>query len=146
MVIGLIAIGTTIAWQAGSLTARLRVRAAAAVLVSDLRVVQARAMAERRPGRAHGLQFEVDSDQYLVVVRDGAAVTLSQIRRLPAGVRVTYAKFGGAPATAALFGGTSLFGAPSGGGTVTLTSNRVMLCVRLLPATGRIRVAQQGCP
>ena len=144
--IGLSAIVAVFVWQAGSLMVRLRVRAAAVVLVSDLRTVQARAIAERRPDRSHGLQFQVGSDRYLVVVHDGASVTLSQVRQLPAGVRTTYARFGGNTSTAALFGGTSLFGAPSGGGTVTLTGNRVRICVRLLPATGRIRVSQQGCP
>ncbi len=143
---GLVGAVAALTWQAGSLAARLRVRAAGVVLVSDLRAAQARAIAERRAGRAHGLQFLVGSDRYLVVVRDGPVATQSQERRLPGGVRVTYARFGGSVPTAALFHGASLFGAPSGGGTVTLASGRVQLCVRLLPATGRIRVAALGCP
>lgn len=144
--IGLGAIVAVFVWQAGSLTVRLRVRAAAVVLVSDLRTVQARAVAERRSDRAHGLQFLVGGDRYLVVVRDGSVATQSLERRLPPGVRVTFARFGGSVPTAALFHGASLFGAPSGGGTVTLASGPARLCVRLLPATGRIRVAATECP
>ncbi|OLD49448.1 MAG: hypothetical protein AUI83_12205 [Armatimonadetes bacterium 13_1_40CM_3_65_7] len=144
--IGLIAVVAAIVWQAGSLTARLRVRAAATALVSDLRAAQALAMAERRPRRAHGLQFEPGSDRYFIVVRDESTTTQSRLRRLPDGVRVTYARFGGAVPTAALFNGVSLFGAPSGGGTVTLANGQARWCVRLLPATGRIRVAAVGCP
>lgn len=145
VVIGLSVIAAGMVWQAGSLTARFRVRAAAVALVSDLRAAQARAIAERRSQRAHGLQFEVGSDRYLIVVRDGSAVSSRQERGMP-GVRVTYARFGGSVPTEALFHGASLFGAPSGGGTVTLASGEVRLCVRLLPATGRIRVASRGCP
>src|SRR5207253_5384570 len=103
----------TCAFRSGSLTARLRVRAAATALVSDLRAAQALAMAERRPRRAHGLQFEPGSDRYFIVVRDESTTTQSRLRRLPDGVRVTYARFGGAVSTAALFNGVSLFGAPS---------------------------------
>ncbi len=136
----------SIIWQAGSLAARLRLRSAAVTLVSDLRAAQARAMAERQPARVHGLEFQVGSDRYLVVVRDGPAMSMRQERRLPGGVRVTYARFGGSVPTAAQFHGVSLFGAPSGGGTVTLASGAVRVCVRLLPATGRIRVAGAGCP
>lgn len=143
--LGLAAVVAAIVWQAGSLAASLRLRSAAVTLLSDLRTAQARAMAERNPARAHGVQFQVDSDQYLMVEREGATVITSQVRRLPAGVHVTYARFGGATPTAALFDGTSLFGAPSGGGSVTLAGDRMKLCVRLLPATGRIRIARLGC-
>src|SRR5207247_7097427 len=86
------------------------------------------------------------SDRYFIVVRDESTTTQSRLRRLPDGVRVTYARFGGAVSTAALFNGVSLFGAPSGGGTVTLANGQARWCVRLLPATGRIRVAAVGCP
>ncbi len=144
--IGLFGAVAALTWQVGPLAARLRVRAATTVLVSDLRAAQARAMAERRAGRAHGLQFLIDRDRYLVVVRDGSTVTSQQERRLPGGVRITYARFGGSVPTAALFHGVSLYGAPSGGGTVTVASSNVRLCVRVLPATGRIRVANTGCP
>src|SRR5438128_342072 len=92
----LVTVVAAIVWQAGSLTARLRVRAAATALVSDLRAAQALAMAERRSGRAHGLQFEPGSDRYFIVVRDDSTTTQSRLRRLPDGVRVTYARFGGA--------------------------------------------------
>lgn len=146
MVLSIAALMAAIVWQAGSLVTRVRLRAAAVTLVSDLRAAQARAMAERRSTRAHGLEFLLGSNRYLLVVRDGPAVASRRERRLPSGVRVTYARFGGAPATAALFHGVSLFGAPSGGGTVTLASGGKRLCVRVLPATGRIRVAASGCP
>jgi hypothetical protein len=45
-----------------------------------------------------------------------------------------------------MFSGLSLFGAPSGAGTVTLQGGGSRLCVRVLPATGRIRVGASGCP
>jgi len=145
-VVGLFSAIALLTWQVGPLSARLRVRAATAVVVSDLRAAQARAMAERRAGRAHGLQFLVGRERYLIVVRDGPAVASQQERRLPGGVRITYARFGGGVPTAALFHGVSLYGAPSGGGTVTVASGAARLCVRVLPATGRIRVAALGCP
>jgi len=146
VVLSIAALMAAIVWQAGSLVTRVRLRAAAVTLVSDLRAAQARAMAERRSARAHGLEFLVGSDRYLLVVRDGSAAASRRERRLPSGVRVTYARFGGNLPTVALFHGVSLFGAPSGGGTVTLASGAVRLCVRLIPATGRIRVAASGCP
>lgn len=146
MALSVAALMAAIVWQAGSLVTRVRLRAAAVTLVSDLRAAQARAMAERRSARAHGLQFQPGSDYYLIVVREGGSVSRTRERRFPPGVRVTYARFGGAPPTAALFHGLSLFGAPSGGGTVTLASGGKRLCVRVLPATGRIRVAASGCP
>ncbi len=146
MVLSIAALMAAIVWQAGSLVTRVRLRAAAVTLVSDLRAAQARAMAERRSARAHGLEFRVGSDRYLIVVQDDSVVAQGQERRMPPGVLVTYARFGGSIPTAALFHGTSLFGAPSGGGTVTLASGGVRLCVRLIPATGRLRVANRGCP
>ncbi len=134
------------AWQAGSLADRLRVRAAATIVVAELRAGQARAMAERRPTVAHGVRFPAGSAHYQVVVRDGSRLLASRDRPLPPGVRIAYARFGGALPDEALFHGRSLFGAPSGGGTVTLAAGQVRVCVRLLPATGRIRVATTGCP
>lgn len=103
-------------------------------------------MAERRAAVAHGVRFPPGAGVYQVVVREGSRLLVSRDRPLPAGVRITYARFGGAVPDEALFHGRSLFGAPSGGGTVTLAAGRMRLCVRLLPATGRIRVTTIGCP
>jgi hypothetical protein len=133
-------------WPATSLADRLRARAAATVVVADLRASQARAMASRQATVAHGLRFAPGSDRYQIVVRDGSRVVSAAKRMLPAGARISYVRFGGSVPEEALFHGRSLFGAPSGGGTVTVTAGRARVCVRVLPATGRIRVAAAGCP
>jgi len=101
---------------------------------------------ERLPDRAHGIEFPASKDRYVVAVQDDLARTPVKVHNLPSSVRITYAVFGGADPSSVWFTGTSLLGAPSGGGTVTFTSNGVQLCVRVLPATGRIRLAQTGCP
>jgi len=61
-------------------------------------------------------------------------------------VRITFARFGGTNSSTVLFTGVSWFGAPSGGGTVTLARGAVRICVRVMPATGRTRITRSGCP
>lgn len=136
----------TIIWLVQPLQSRLALRAAAATLVGDVRLVQARAIAEREPDRRHGIEFRPVESRYLLFVRQGPSTTVVREQRLPPRVRLTYARFGGGAPTMVFFTGVSLFGAPSGGGTVTLSSGSARLCVRLLPATGRVRVANTGCP
>lgn len=136
---------TMLVWHSQRLTDSLSLRSAAVTLVADLRAAQAKAMAERRPDRRHGLEFRVGADRYAVVVQEGNLRLLVREQRLPSRVRITHARFGGIPA-AVVFTGVSLYGAPSGGGTVTLTSGRARLCVRVLPATGRPRVSRANCP
>jgi hypothetical protein len=60
-------------------------------------------------------------------------------------VDITYARFGGVPSLV-MFTGVSLLGAPSGGGTVTLAAGSAVLCIRVQPATGRVRVDDARCP
>lgn len=132
-------------WQARPLADRIALRAAAVELVSELRAAQARAMAEREPDRAHGIEFPAEGDRYVPFVRSGSARAPLRQHHLPARVRITYAKFGGVP-DLVMFTGVSLLGAPSGGGTVTLRAGGAVLCVRVLPATGRIRIANTNCP
>lgn len=146
VVCGIAGIVAGIVWLADPLAGRLALRAAAATLVTDLRVVQARAIAERDPARAHGVQFFPGRTHYLIITRTDGLVAPLRERRLPPRVRVRYARFGGVTPSTVIFTGVSLFGAPSGGGTVTLTAGTATLCVRLAPATGRIRVANTGCP
>lgn len=125
---------------------RLALRAAAAGIVSELRTAQARSIGERNPDRAYGVEFAAGGDRYTLFIRTGRVRTTIRTHRLPPRVRVTYARFGGSPVRSVMFSGVSLLGAPSGGGTVTLASGTARLCVRLLPATGRVRVAGTGCP
>jgi len=146
VVLGIIAIVAAIGWQGQALRARYALRSAATQLIADLRAAQNRAIGERLPDRAHGIEFPASKDRYVVAVQDDLARTPVKVHNLPSSVRITYAVFGGADPSSVWFTGTSLLGAPSGGGTVTFTSNGVQLCVRVLPATGRIRLAQTGCP
>lgn len=146
VVAGIVAILAVAAlWQVGSLADRLALRSAAANLVSDLRLAQSAALAERDPDRAHGVEFPADGDRYVTFVRVGPERTPIRNQRLPARVRISYARFGGI-SDLVMFTGVSLFGAPSGGGTVTFSAGSAVLCVRVQPATGRIRVADSGCP
>ncbi|HEU5299788.1 MAG TPA: prepilin-type N-terminal cleavage/methylation domain-containing protein [bacterium] len=136
---------TGLAVRTGPLGGRLALRAAAAELVGQLRGAQARALGEREPDRAHGLEFPAAGDRYVLFVRSGGVRATVRTHHLPPQVRITYARFGGSPRMV-MFTGVSLLGAPSGGGTVTLASGAARLCVRVLPATGRVRVAAAGCP
>ncbi|MGH2348631.1 MAG: prepilin-type N-terminal cleavage/methylation domain-containing protein [bacterium] len=147
VVLGILGVVFAFTWSAaGSLARRLALRAAGTVLVSELRAAQARAIAEHRSGRSHGIAFAVGADRYTVIVREGSRRTPGRVVRLPSGVRTTYARFGGGSPQTAMFSASSLFGAPSGAGTVTLQAGGSRLCVRVVPATGRIRVANTGCP
>jgi Tfp pilus assembly protein FimT len=147
VVLGILGVVLTFTWSAaGPLMRRLALHSAASVLLSELRAAQARAIAEHRPGRSHGIAFAVGSDHYTIIVREGSRRVPGRVVRLPSGVRTTYARFGGGSPQTAMFSGTSLFGAPSGAGTVTLHAGGSRLCVRVVPATGRIRVASTGCP
>lgn len=146
VVVGLLAGLTGVIWQAQPLLARIALRAATATLVADLRLTQARAMAERRPDRGHGIEFIPGSSRYNIFTRIGSVATVTRDHRLHHSVRLTYARFGGGTPSSVFFTGVSLFGAPSGGGTVTLSAGSARLCVRVLPATGRIRVSNIGCP
>jgi len=146
VVLMLVAAAGAMLWRLHPLASRLALQAAASEIASDLRVAQARSLGERDPDRAHGLTLPVGSDRYAVVVRAGGIVVPVGTRVLPPGVRITYARFGGATPATVLFTGTSWFGAPSGGGTVTLASGTARLCVRLMPATGRTRLTRTGCP
>ncbi len=132
-------------WQGRPLADRMALRSAASGLVSDLRTAQAAALAEHDADRAHGVEFPADGNRYVTFVRIGAERTPVREQRLPARVRISYARFGGIPGLV-MFTGVSLFGAPSGGGTVTFTAGGATLCVRVQPATGRIRVTDSGCP
>jgi len=133
-------------WLAQPLLERIALRTAAVTLIADLRLVQARAMAERQPDRGHGIEFPAGGSRYNIFTRTGSVATVVREQRLHDRVRLTYAHFGGATPTSVFFTGVSLFGAPSGGGTVTLTAGGARLCVRVLPATGRIRVSNTSCP
>lgn len=146
VVLGIAMIVLALTWRSDPLGGRLALRSAAALLVSDLRLAQARAIVERDPARAHGLEISPGSDRYVVFVREGAVQRIVRAQRLPSRVRITYARFGGAATTAVLFTGVSLFGAPSGGGTVTLSAGSARLCIRVAPATGRVRVSNTNCP
>ncbi len=146
VVLSVMAITTALIWRSGPLGSRLALRAAAAELAGDLRAVQARAMAERDPERAHGIEFPPEGDRYVLVVSTGLIRTAISIRRLRPGVHVTYARFGGPEPSIVSFSTASLYGAPSGGGTVTFAGGNARLCVRLLPATGRVRVTSTDCP
>lgn len=146
VVVGVIAVVAALGWHADPLAARLALRAAASTLAGNLRAAQARAMAERRNDRAHGIEIRPGSDRYVVFVREGTVRVPLREERLPLRVRITYARFGGSPPTIVMFTGVSLLGAPSGGGTVTLASGGARLCVRVAPATGRVRVAATNCP
>jgi hypothetical protein len=146
VVLGIAASTGLLVLVAGPLQGRLALRAAAAEIVGELRAAQARSIAGRDPDRAYGVVFTVGGDRYAVIMRDGGQQTVLRTRSLPPRVRITYARFGAGPPGTVLFGGVSLFGAPSGGGTVTLEAGPARLCVRVLPATGRVRVAADGCP
>lgn len=146
IVIGLAASLLGVVWLAHPLLSRVALRSAAMTLVADLRLVQARAIAEREPDRRHGIEFRPEASCYLVFIRSGSTTTVVREQRLPARVRLTHARFGGSPSSAVFFTGVSLFGAPSGGGTVTLRAGSAHLCVRVMPATGRIRVSNTSCP
>lgn len=132
-------------WQVRPLADRLALRAAAVRLVEDLRDAQARAIAEREPTRAHGIEFPADGLRYITFVQTDAARSPTREQRLHPRVRITYARFGGAPSLV-MFTGVSLLGAPSGGGTVTFSAGGAVLCVRVQPATGRARIDDVGCP
>jgi prepilin-type N-terminal cleavage/methylation domain-containing protein len=132
-------------WQVRPLGDRLALRAAAVRLVGDLRGAQARALAERDPARGHGVAFPPDGARYFLYIQTDAVRSTVREQRLHPRVRITYARFGGMP-DAVMFTGVSLLGAPSGGGTVTLSAGSARLCVRVQPATGRARLDDAGCP
>lgn len=146
VVVGIVAVVSALAWNAHALRVRLDLRAAAMELLADLRAAQARAIGERVPDRAHGIEFPAGGDRYVLVVQDAQTRTPARVRMLPSRVRITHAQFGGVDPSSVWFTGVSLLGAPSGGGTVTFSGGGVQVCVRVLPATGRIRLAQTGCP
>ena len=146
VVAGLLAGLTGIIWLAQPLLARVALRSAAVTLVADLRLTQARAITERQADRSHGIDFMGDGSRYSIFTRTGADTTVVREQRLPARVRLIYARFGGSMPSGVFFTGVSLFGAPSGGGTVTLAAGGARLCVRVLPATGRLRISNTGCP
>lgn len=146
VVVGIAAIVMGIVWLSEPWASRLALHAAARLLVSDLRTAQARAIADHQGDRGYGVVIRPGADRYLIFVREGQMRTPLVERRLPHRIRITYARFGGSEPTEVLFTGVSLFGAPSGGGTVTLTSGRARVCVRVMPATGRVRVAGTTCP
>jgi hypothetical protein len=146
IVAGLVAGLTGTVWLVQPLLARIALRTAAGTLVSELRSVQARAIAERHPERGHGIEFPADGSRYNIFTRTGSTTIIVREQRLPDRVRLTHARFGGGTPSSVFFTGVSLFGAPSGGGTVTLTAGDARLCVRVMPATGRIRVSNIACP
>lgn len=146
VVLGIATITGALIWQSQPLGSQLALRAAAVGLVGDLRAMQARGIRERDPDRAYGVEFPPEADRYVLVVQAGQVRTPLRVHHLPPGVRITYARFGGTDPSRVLFSGVSLFGAPSGGGTVTFTGRAGSLCVRLMPATGRARVASVDCP
>jgi type II secretory pathway pseudopilin PulG len=132
-------------WQVRPLADRLALRAAAARLIGDVRDAQARALAERDPGRAYGIEFAADGQRYVTFIQAGGVRSATREERLHHRVRITRARFGGIPG-ALMFTGTSLLGAPSGGGTVSLSAGGALLCIRIQPATGRARIENAGCP
>lgn len=146
VVLGIAATTAALLWRADPLSTRLAVRAAAARLVADLRLAQSQAMGERGGSDAFGIEFPPAGDVYLLTRRASGKVIVVRRQLLPPKVRITYARFGGATPRSILFTGVSLYGAPSGGGTVTLASGAGRMCVRVAPATGRMRVAAAGCP
>lgn len=133
-------------WRAEPLGTRLALRAAAIGLISDLRLMQGRAIGERSLDRAYGLEVPVGATAYMLFVGTGDNRIPLRTRALPPGVRVSYARFGGTNSDDIFFTGVSLFGAPSGGGTVTFTNKAGRLCVRVAPATARARVTNVDCP
>ncbi len=143
---GLVASLLGITWLAEPLLSRVALRSAAATLVADLRLAQARAIAEREPDRRHGIEFRPGDARYVIFARTGTVTIAVLERRLPARVRLTFVRFGGTTPSSVFFTGVSLLGAPSGGGTVTLAAGNARLCVRVMPATGRVRVSNVGCP
>jgi len=146
VVLGIAAGAAALLWRVEPLGARLALRAAAAGLVSDLRMMQARAIGERNAELAYGVELAVGGDRYTLFARAGRGRVPLRTRVLPPGVRITYARFGGTNSGTVFFTGVSLFGAPSGGGTVTFGAGGARLCVRIAPATARPRVARAGCP
>lgn len=146
VVLSIAAIAGAIIWQSRPLGGQIALRSAAAGLVSDLRAMQARGVRERDPDRAFGIEFPPAGDHYMLVAQMGSTRMPLRLRRLPPGVRITYARFGGTEPSRVMFTGVSLFGAPTGGGTVTFSGRAGALCVRLMPATGRARVANVDCP
>jgi Tfp pilus assembly protein FimT len=132
-------------WQVRPFADRLALRAAAGRLVGDLRDAQARALAERNAGRAYGAEFPAGGRGYLIFSQTDGVREILREQRLHPRVRITYARFGGVPSLV-MFTGVSLLGAPSGGGTVTFSAGGTVLCVRVQPATGRVRVDDAGCP
>lgn len=146
VVLGLATILTVAAiWQVRPLADRLALRATATRLVDDVRNAQARALAERDPSRAYGIEFPADGERYVTFSQAGGVRSPTREERLHHRVRITYARFGGVPG-AVMFTGVSLLGAPSGGGTVSLAAGGASLCIRVQPATGRARIEQTGCP
>ena len=134
-----------VVWQVRPLADRLALRSAAFRLIGDLRDAQARALAEREPTRAHGIEFPADGRRYVTFVQTDAVRSPTREQRLHPRVRITHARFGGVPSLI-MFTGVSLLGAPSGGGTVTFSAGGAVLCVRVQPATGRARIDDAGCP
>ncbi|HEY6101807.1 MAG TPA: prepilin-type N-terminal cleavage/methylation domain-containing protein [bacterium] len=132
-------------WQVRPLADRLTLQGAATHLLGEIREAQARALAERDPGRAYGIEFPPDGQRYITFVQAGGVRSLRREERLHQRVRITYARFGGVP-SAVVFTGVSFLGAPSGGGTVSLSAGGALLCVRVQPATGRARIENAGCP
>lgn len=146
VVVGIAATLISLVWRSEALASRLALRGAAVTLLSDLRTAQARAMAEHRSDRAYGVEFLLGDNRYVLFTQEGPVKVPIREQRLPGRVRITYARFGGGTPAAVMFTGISLLGAPSGGGTVTLASGSARVCVRVLPATGRVRVANTNCP
>lgn len=132
-------------WQVRPLGDRIALRAAAARLVGDLRDAQARALAERDPSRGDGIEFPPGGQRYITFIQTDGIRSPKREQRLHPRVRITYARFGGVPSII-MFTGVSLLGAPSGGGTVTLSAGGASLCIRVQPATGRARIENAGCP
>jgi len=131
-------------WQVRPLGDRLALRAAATRLLGDIRDAQARALAERDPGRGYGIEFPPDGRRYITFIETDGLRSPTREQRLHPRVRITYARFGGVPSLI-MFTGVSLLGAPSGGGTVTMSAGGALICIRVQPATGRARIEHAGC-
>lgn len=144
-----LALGSVLAgaayWQVRPLADRLALRSTAVRLIGDLRSAQARALAEREPTRAHGIEFPAGGRKYITFVQTDIGRSPTREQHLHPRVHITHARFGGVPRLV-MFTGVSLLGAPSGGGTVTFSSGGAVLCVRVQPATGRARIDEVGCP
>lgn len=146
MAVGFVALAAALILRTEPLGSRLALRAAAIGLVSDLRLMQATAIGERSLDRAYGLEIPVGATGYTLFVRTGDNQAPLRTRALPPGLRVAYSRFGGTNSSEIFFTGVSLFGAPSGGGTVTFTNRGGRLCVRIAPATAKVRITNVNCP